>query len=54
MRNRCGQAERNLDINVKNDESHATEKNRTQYVGEDETLRVAKIRKAGVKGMWSA
>ncbi|HCM9140054.1 TPA: type VI secretion system tip protein VgrG, partial [Enterobacter cloacae] len=44
------QAERNLDINVKNDESHATEKNRTQFVGEDETLRVAKNQKAGVKG----
>lgn len=44
------QAERNLDINVKNDESHSTEKNRTQYVGEDETLRVVKNQKAGVKG----
>ena len=37
-----------------NDESHATEKNRTQFVGEDETLRVAKIRRQGLKGMWSA
>ncbi|MBX8459946.1 type VI secretion system tip protein VgrG [Enterobacter sp. RIT637] len=44
------QAERNLDINVKNDESHSTEKNRTQYVGEDETLRVVKNQNAGVKG----
>ena len=43
------QAERNLDINVKNDESHSTEKNRTQFVGEDETLRVAKNQTAGVK-----
>ncbi|HDC4617213.1 TPA: type VI secretion system tip protein VgrG, partial [Enterobacter asburiae] len=44
------QAERNLDINVKNDESHSTEKNRTQFVGEDETLRVAKNQKSGIKG----
>lgn len=44
------QAERNLDINVKNDESHSTEKNRTQFVGEDETLRVVKNQNAGVKG----
>ncbi|MDN8600575.1 type VI secretion system tip protein TssI/VgrG [Citrobacter sp. S2-9] len=44
------QAERNLDINVKNDESHSTEKNRTQYVGENETLRVAKDQQAGIKG----
>ncbi|EQC2552899.1 type VI secretion system Vgr family protein, partial [Enterobacter sichuanensis] len=44
------QAERNLDINVKNDESHATEKNRTQFVGENETLRVVKNQQAGVKG----
>ncbi|MDA8477492.1 type VI secretion system tip protein VgrG [Citrobacter sp. Awk 4] len=44
------QAERNLDINVKNDESHSTEKNRTQYVGENETLRVAKNQQAGIKG----
>ena len=43
------QAERNLDINVINDESHSTEKNRTQFVGEDETLRVAKNQTAGVK-----
>ncbi|MCM7883572.1 type VI secretion system Vgr family protein [Enterobacter sichuanensis] len=44
------QAERNLDINVKNDESHATEKNRTQFVGENETLRVVKNQQAGIKG----
>ncbi|WFC80943.1 type VI secretion system Vgr family protein [Enterobacter quasiroggenkampii] len=44
------QAERNLDINVKNDETHSTEKNRTQFVGEDETLRVAKNQKSGIKG----
>ncbi|KLW92441.1 type VI secretion system protein Vgr [Enterobacter sp. BIDMC92] len=44
------QAERNLDINVKNDESHATEKNRTQFVGENEILRVVKNQQAGVKG----
>ena len=44
------QAERNLDINVKNDESHSTEKNRTQFVGEDETLRVVKNQQSGIKG----
>ncbi|MGS6160718.1 bacteriophage T4 gp5 trimerization domain-containing protein, partial [Enterobacter mori] len=44
------QAEPNLDINVKKDESHSTENNRTQFVGEDETLRVVKKKKAGVKG----
>jgi len=44
------QAERNMDINVKNDESHKIEKNRTQYVGENETLRVVKNQNSAIKG----
>ncbi len=44
------QAERNLDTNVKNDETHTIEKNHTQFIGENETLRVVKDQNAGVKG----
>ncbi|WPO93517.1 type VI secretion system tip protein TssI/VgrG [Buttiauxella sp. HR94] len=44
------QAERNMDINVKNDESHSIANNRTQYVGENETLRVVKNQNSAIKG----
>ena len=44
------QAERNMDTNVKNDETHTIEKNHTQFVGENETLRVVKDQNTGVKG----
>lgn len=39
-----------MDINVKNDESHSIEKDRSQYVGENETLRVVKNQNSGIKG----
>jgi len=42
-------AERNLDVDVENDETHTIEKNHTQFVGENETLRVVKDQKSGVK-----
>ncbi|MGF6435228.1 type VI secretion system Vgr family protein [Kosakonia sp. 1610] len=42
-------AERNLDVDVENDETHTIEKNHTQFVGENETLRVMKDQKSGVK-----
>ena len=44
------QAERNMDTNVKNDETHTIEKNHTQFVGENETLRVVQDQNTGVKG----
>ncbi|MDU4436270.1 MAG: type VI secretion system tip protein TssI/VgrG, partial [Pluralibacter gergoviae] len=44
------QAQKNLDTNVKNDETHSIAKNRTHFVGEDETLRVVQNQNAGVKG----
>jgi len=42
-------AERNLDVDVENDESHTIEKNHTHFVGENETLRVVKNQNTGVK-----
>ncbi len=42
-------AERNFDVDVENDETHTIEKNHTQFVGENETLRVMKDQKSGVK-----
>jgi type VI secretion system secreted protein VgrG len=39
-----------MDINVKNDESHSIANNRTQYVGENETLRVVKNQNSAIKG----
>jgi type VI secretion system secreted protein VgrG len=43
------QAERNMDTNVKNDETHSVEKNYTHFVGENEVRRVAKKQETGVK-----
>ncbi len=43
-------AERNMDVDVENDETHTIEKNHTHFVGENETLRVVKDKKEGVKG----
>ena len=44
------QAERNMDTNVKNDETHSIEKNHTRFIGENKTLRVIKDQHSGVKG----
>ncbi len=42
-------AERNLDVDVENDENHTIEKSHTHFVGENETLRVVKNQNTGVK-----
>ncbi len=47
-------AERNLDINVKNDESHATEKIEPNMWERMKPYGWQKIRRQGLKGMWSA
>lgn len=43
-------AERNLDVDVENDETHNIDKNHTHFVGENEVQRVAKNQTIGVKG----
>lgn len=43
-------AERNLDVDVENDENHNIDKNHTHFVGENEVQRVVKDQTVGVKG----
>ncbi len=43
-------AERNLDVDVENDETHNIDKNHTHFVGENEVQRVVKNQTIGVKG----
>jgi type VI secretion system secreted protein VgrG len=43
-------AERNLDVDVENDENHNIDKNHTHFVGENEEQRVVKNQTVGVKG----
>ncbi|HCW46225.1 MAG TPA: type VI secretion system tip protein VgrG [Erwiniaceae bacterium] len=44
------QAERNLDVNVKNDASVVVEKNSTRFIGENENQRIVQDQVTGVKG----
>ncbi|YCI28656.1 type VI secretion system tip protein VgrG [Erwinia sp. PK3-005] len=44
------QAERNMDVNVKNDASMVVEKNNTRFVGENEKQRIVQDQVTGVKG----
>ncbi|QHM70497.1 type VI secretion system Vgr family protein [Mixta intestinalis] len=44
------QAERNLDVNVKNDASMVIKKNNTRFVGKNEKQRIVQDRVTGVKG----
>ena len=44
------QAERNLDVNVKNDASMVVEKNSTRFIGENENQRIVQDQVTGVKG----